>query len=77
MHRFGVISFHLLEDRIIKQFFERIAGRAVNRTDSEASQLREKIAETVPARPIVSGRSEISSNARNRLVNMRVLENIK
>jgi 16S rRNA (cytosine1402-N4)-methyltransferase len=75
--RLVVISFHSLEDRIVKQFFKKMAGQAVNRMDGEPSQLREKFAKIVTTKPIVPDESEVSSNPRSRSAKMRVLEKIK
>jgi 16S rRNA (cytosine1402-N4)-methyltransferase len=75
--RLVVISFHSLEDRIVKCFFKQMAGQAVNLGDSGPSQFREKFANIMTAKPIIPGESEIKLNPRSRSAKMRVLEKIK
>ncbi|MDR0679686.1 MAG: 16S rRNA (cytosine(1402)-N(4))-methyltransferase RsmH [Puniceicoccales bacterium] len=75
--RLVVISFHSLEDRIVKQFFRRMAGQAVNRADNEPAQLKEKFAKILTTKPVVPGENEINLNPRSRSAKMRVLERIK
>ncbi|MDR2436054.1 MAG: 16S rRNA (cytosine(1402)-N(4))-methyltransferase RsmH [Puniceicoccales bacterium] len=75
--RLVVISFHSLEDRIVKRFFKKMAGQAVSFADIRPSQFREKFANIVTTRPIVPGKSEIEFNPRSRSAKMRVLEKIK
>lgn len=58
--RMAVISFHSLEDRIVKQFF---ADRAGNRYDSELRLLTKK--------PITASPDEIASNPRARSAKLR------
>jgi 16S rRNA (cytosine1402-N4)-methyltransferase len=60
--RIAVISFHSLEDRIVKQFFQNAAKR-------EAGKLLTK-------KPIVAGAQEIAENPRSRSAKLRILEKI-
>lgn len=60
--RLGIISFHSLEDRIVKQFFrEKIH-------DQQAIRLVKK--------PIQSGESERQANRRSRSAKLRVIEKV-
>lgn len=59
--RLGVISFHSLEDRLVKQFLAEHAG---NRYDAELTQVTKK--------PITASRDEIVSNPRSRSAKLRV-----
>jgi 16S rRNA (cytosine1402-N4)-methyltransferase len=61
--RMSVISFHSLEDRIVKKFFR----------DKEDSDL----AERVTKRPIISGEEELKENRRARSAKLRILEKNK
>ena len=61
--RLGVISFHSLEDRIVKQIF---ADRSGNRYDSEL--------EVLTKHPIVADRQELVFNPRARSAKLRVVE---
>ncbi len=59
--KLAVISFHSLEDRIVKQFF---ANRAGNTYDAELKLVTKK--------PIVAEHNEIVSNPRSRSAKLRV-----
>jgi 16S rRNA (cytosine1402-N4)-methyltransferase len=60
--RLVVLSFHSLEDRIVKQFFTDIAG---DRYDAELTLLTKK--------PMVPGASELVSNPRARSTKLRAV----
>jgi 16S rRNA (cytosine1402-N4)-methyltransferase len=64
--RLVVLSFHSLEDRIVKQFF---ADRAGDRYDAELKLLTPK--------PVTPGQSEIDSNPRARSTKLRAVAKIK
>jgi 16S rRNA (cytosine1402-N4)-methyltransferase len=64
--RLAIISFHSLEDRLVKQFF---ADRAGNTYDAELTLLTKK--------PIVASHSEIVSNPRARSAKLRAVAKIK
>jgi 16S rRNA (cytosine1402-N4)-methyltransferase len=61
--RLAIISFHSLEDRIVKQFFKEHAG---NTYDSQFRLLTKK--------PVVASRNEIVSNPRARSAKLRVVQ---
>ena len=58
--RFGVLAFHSLEDRIVKQTMRRLAG--------------DGLAHLVTRRPVMPGDAEIERNPRARSARLRVLE---
>lgn len=58
--RMAVISFHSLEDRIVKTFFR--------------TQTDEGIASLATKRPIVPGESEIKQNPKSRSAKLRIIE---
>ncbi len=60
--RMSVISFHSLEDRIVKKFFR----------EKEDSDLAKRITK----KPIVSGEEELKDNRRARSAKLRILEKI-
>ena len=74
--RLVVISFHSLEDRIIKRFFNKVAGKAVDRFDSEYQQNRISLANILTKKPICPTEGEIANNDRSRSAKMRVLEKV-
>lgn len=61
--RMSIISFHSLEDRIVKRFFKQ------KELDGEAKLINKK--------PIVPTREEILQNNRSRSAKLRILEKIK
>ncbi|HVX58356.1 MAG TPA: 16S rRNA (cytosine(1402)-N(4))-methyltransferase RsmH [Candidatus Saccharimonadales bacterium] len=64
--RLAIISFHSLEDRLVKQYFAEHAG---DRYDAELRP--------ITARPIIAGRDEISFNPRARSAKLRAVAKIK
>ena len=64
--RLGVISFHSLEDRIVKQVFAKVSGE---RYDADFRSLTK--------RPVVADDTEIVSNPRSRSAKLRVVAKIK
>jgi len=75
--RLVVISFHSLEDRIVKRFLRRHAqpapvprGLAVRESEREAPKL------VLVGKPVRPGQSEIASNPRSRSAIMRVAEKL-
>ncbi len=64
--RLAVISFHSLEDRIVKQYFLERGG---NRYDAELSLLTKK--------PVTAGPDELVLNPRSRSAKLRVAVKIK
>lgn len=61
--RMSVISFHSLEDRIVKNFYKE------KKEDSKAILINKK--------PIIAGEEELKKNNRSRSAKLRVLEKIK
>lgn len=75
--RFAVITFHSLEDRIVKQTFQRLAGKCFcpPRMPKCICGAVKKI-EIVTRRPIVPGDDEIQQNPRSRSAKLRVVRRI-
>lgn len=73
--RLAIISFHSLEDRIVKQFFRAEAGRPVTEQplslEMPAARLR-----IVTNKPIVAGAAEQQANPRSRSAKLRVAERV-
>lgn len=75
--RFSVITFHSLEDRIVKQTFQRLAGKCFcpPRMPKCICGAVKKI-EIVTRRPIVPSDDEIQQNPRSRSAKLRVVRRI-
>jgi len=71
-----VISFHSLEDRIVKQFFRRQCGQPENANDSTPQQFREKHAEPLTRRPLTPQDDELARNPRSRSAKLRALRKL-
>lgn len=72
----AAISFHSLEDRIVKRFCRRMAGRPEHSRDSRLQDEREIRAEMIATRPILPTEAEIAQNPRSRSARMRALRKI-
>lgn len=72
--RLAVISFHSLEDRIVKRFFRRLSGRPEHRRDRLPQDFREVSGRELSSRPITPSEEEIARNPRSRSAKMRVFE---
>jgi 16S rRNA (cytosine1402-N4)-methyltransferase len=72
--RMVAISFHSLEDRIIKRFFRRMAGRPEHGHDSTPGQFRIRQAKILTTKPVIADAEETARNPRSRSAKLRVLE---
>ena len=75
--RFAVITFHSLEDRIVKQAFQRLSGKCScpPRMPICICGAVKKV-EIVTRKPIVPGEDEIQKNPRSRSAKLRVIRRI-
>ncbi len=73
----AVITFHSLEDRIVKRFFNRMAGRPESLRDSTPQQERVAYAELVSRKPLTADETEILENPRSRSAKLRALRKLK
>jgi 16S rRNA (cytosine1402-N4)-methyltransferase len=69
--RLVVISFHSLEDRIVKRVFRALERPPDNEPDIRASALR-----IVTKRPLVPGEAEVHANPRARSAKLRAIERV-
>jgi len=75
--RIAVISFHSLEDRIVKQFFVQQSTGCICPTDLPACACgRAEVLRIVTKKPIVAGEAEVRTNPRARSAKLRVAEKI-
>ena len=75
--RLSVISFHSLEDRIVKRFFREVSQEWIDRPEWSAPRRNPAYAfRLVTARPIEPGEEEVGHNSRARSAKLRVIERI-
>lgn len=69
----AVISFHSLEDRCVKRYFKRLAGRAEHLGDHRPQDERHRKAELLTPRPLKPDADEVASNPRSRSAKLRAV----
>lgn len=72
--RLAAISFHSLEDRIVKRYFRRLAGRPEHARDSTPGQFRVRSATLLTSKPVTADAEELERNPRSRSAKLRVVE---
>ncbi len=71
-----LIAFHSLEDRIVKRFMRRMAGRPEHRRDSRSIHDRVAYAKLTSTKAVKPTAEEVQRNTRSRSARMRVLQKI-
>ena len=75
--RMAVISFHSLEDRVVKQYFARRSAEWMDRPEwNEARRNPACIFKKVTGKPVVAGEEELERNPRSRSAKLRVVEKL-
>lgn len=75
--RFGVITFHSLEDRIVKTFFKTRSAEWIDRPEwPEPRRNPQRIFKLVKSKPVVAGGDEQRNNPRSRSAKLRIVEKL-
>ncbi|MFH1366469.1 MAG: 16S rRNA (cytosine(1402)-N(4))-methyltransferase RsmH [Patescibacteria group bacterium] len=75
--RIAVISFHSLEDRIVKQFFRKESRDCICLVEMPICQCHHKKSlKILTKKPVIPERQEVSDNLRSRSAKMRVAEKL-
>ncbi len=75
--RLAVITFHSLEDRIVKQFFRHASQPQIDRKEwPEPRPNPDYCYKLITRRPVIAGAEEIQTNKRSRSAKLRVVEKI-
>lgn len=75
--RFAVITFHSLEDRAVKRFFDEVTRPEIDRPEWPAPRPNPAYAaRLITRKPIVAGAEELAANPRARSAKLRVIEKI-
>lgn len=72
----ATISFHSLEDRIIKRLFNRLAGRPEHGRDYRPQDERVRQAELITRKPLSPSEEEVAQNPRSRSARLRALRKL-
>ncbi len=75
--RLAIISFHSLEDRLVKRAFQRLSAREVDRPEWPAPRPNpDYCLQVITRKPVEPGEAEIKANPRSRSARLRVAERI-
>ena len=73
----AVISFHSLEDRIVKRFMRKMAGRPEHKGDSKLLDERTSYGELLKSKAIFPTKEEVIENPRSRSARLRVIKKLR
>lgn len=75
--RFAIITFHSLEDRAVKHYFDRVTRPEIDRPEWPAPRPNpEYTARLITRKPIVASEAELAANPRARSAKLRVIEKL-
>jgi len=75
--RLAVISFHSLEDRIVKNYFKKHSAEWIDRPEwPEARPNPDRIFKLVNTKPVIASDAEQQRNPRSRSAKLRIVERI-
>lgn len=75
--RMAIITFHSLEDRAVKRYFEHVTRPEIDRPEWPAPRPNpDCVARLITRKPITAGAAELAANPRARSAKLRVIEKI-
>lgn len=74
--RLGVISFHSLEDRIVKQIFKEASTEIITPPGMASIEAKAAQIELITKKPLIPSDAEIAANPRSRSSKLRVVEKL-
>ena len=75
--RLAVITFHSLEDRMVKQFFRHVTQQTIDRKEwPEPRPNPDYLYQQITRKPVTASEQEIKTNSRSRSAKLRVVERI-
>lgn len=75
--RLAVITFHSLEDRLVKQAFKRLATELVSPPGMASIKAKPAEVMLVNRKPVAPDRAELEANPRSRSAKLRVIEKLQ
>jgi len=73
--RMAIITFHSLEDRIVKNAYKYLSGRS-NCSENHITECHNKVANIITKKPIYPSKREIFLNSRAKSAKLRVLQKV-
>jgi 16S rRNA (cytosine1402-N4)-methyltransferase len=75
--RFAIITFHSLEDRIVKTFFKARTAEFIDRPEWPAARPNPlHLFTAITGKPVIASEAEQRANPRSRSAKLRVVERI-
>ena len=74
--RIAIITFHSLEDRIVKNFFRKGSFEEEEQINPFAQSIFQPVLQAVTKKPITPGEKELKENPRSRSAKLRVAERL-
>jgi 16S rRNA (cytosine1402-N4)-methyltransferase len=74
--RVAIITFHSLEDRLVKNFFKRGSFEDEDTSDPFGRSTANPLLKAITKKPVIPGETELKQNPRSRSAKLRIAERI-